>query len=98
MAVGLALPLWNFKSREVAEASLLSRASEKELGVIEKIRPVLTTTFTAVTGILPQLLAQGPGAELQRPLAAVVVGGLLTSTAVTLLVLPLVYETLKRRA
>ncbi len=69
-----------------------------ELGVMEKIRPVLMTTFTTVFGILPLLLARGPGAELQRPLAAVVIGGLLTSTAVTLLVLPLVYETLKRRA
>ena len=69
-----------------------------ELGVMEKVRPVLMTTFTTVFGILPLLLATGPGAELQRPLAAVVIGGLLTSTAVTLLVLPLVYETLKRRA
>ncbi|MBN2265625.1 MAG: efflux RND transporter permease subunit, partial [Candidatus Aminicenantes bacterium] len=73
-------------------------AAAVELGVTEKLRPVLMTTFTTVFGILPLLLARGPGAELQRPLAAVVVGGLLTSTLVTLVVLPLVYETLKRRA
>ncbi len=75
----------------------LEMAEAVRLGVEEKLRPVLMTTFTAVFGILPQLLATGPGAELQRPLAAVVIGGLLTSTAVTLLVLPLVYESLKRR-
>ncbi len=55
------------------------------------------TTFTTVFGVLPLLLAAGPGAELQRPLATVLVGGLLTSTLVTLVVLPLVYESLKRR-
>jgi cobalt-zinc-cadmium resistance protein CzcA len=64
-------------------------------GVSEKLRPVLMTTFTTVFGILPLLLARGPGAEIQRPLATVVVGGLLTSTLVTLVVLPLVYETFK---
>ena len=61
-----------------------------------KIRPVLMTTFTTIFGILPLLLARGPGAEIQRPLATVVVGGLFTSTIVTLLVLPLVYQTLKK--
>jgi len=61
-----------------------------------KIRPVLMTTFTTIFGILPLLLARGPGAEIQRPLATVVVGGLFTSTIVTLIVLPLVYQTLKK--
>lgn len=65
-------------------------------GVSTKLRPVLMTTFTTIFGILPLLLASGPGAEIQRPLAAVVVGGLLTSTLVTLIVLPLVFETLKK--
>ncbi|UCC38361.1 MAG: efflux RND transporter permease subunit [Candidatus Aminicenantes bacterium] len=65
-------------------------------GVSSKIRPVLMTTFTTIFGIMPLLLAKGPGAEIQRPLATVVVGGLLTSTMVTLLVLPLVYESLKK--
>lgn len=68
-----------------------------DLGVREKLRPVLMTTFTTIFGVLPLLLARGPGAEIQRPLATVVVGGLLTSTLVTLIVLPLVYESLKQR-
>jgi len=54
------------------------------------------TTFTTIFGIMPLLLAKGPGAEIQRPLATVVVGGLITSTLVTLLVLPLLYQTLKK--
>lgn len=65
-------------------------------GVSAKIRPVLMTTFTTILGIMPLLLARGPGAEIQRPLATVVVGGLVTSTLVTLFVLPLIYQTLKR--
>ena len=66
-------------------------------GVSAKLRPVLMTTFTTIFGILPLLLALGPGAEIQRPLATVVVGGLFTSTLVTLLVLPLMYQTLKKK-
>jgi len=66
-------------------------------GVRTKLRPVLMTTFTTVFGILPLLLATGPGAEIQRPLATVVAGGLLTSTLVTLIVLPLLYQTLLER-
>ncbi len=61
-------------------------------GVTAKLRPVLMTTFTTIFGILPLLLASGPGAEIQRPLGTVVLGGLLTSTMVTLVVLPLVYQ------
>lgn len=63
-------------------------------GISVKFRPVLMTTFTTVFGVLPLLLARGPGAEIQRPLATVVVGGLLTSTLVTLVILPLAYEVL----
>jgi len=66
-------------------------------GVNSKIRPVLMTTFTTIFGIMPLLLARGPGAEIQRPLATVVVGGLITSTLVTLIVLPLIYQTFKRK-
>jgi cobalt-zinc-cadmium resistance protein CzcA len=65
-------------------------------GVTLKLRPVLMTTFTTIFGIMPLLLAKGPGAEIQRPLATVVVGGLITSTFVTLIVLPLLYQTLKK--
>ena len=62
-----------------------------------KLRPVLMTSFTTIFGVLPLLLAGGPGADIQRPLATVVVGGLLTSTLVTLVVLPIVYELLMER-
>lgn len=65
--------------------------------VATKLRPVLMTSLTTIVGILPLLLARGPGAEIQRPLATVVTGGLLTSTLVTLVVLPLVYQTLLER-
>jgi cobalt-zinc-cadmium resistance protein CzcA len=65
-------------------------------GVRVKLRPVLMTSFTTIFGVLPLLLAQGPGAEIQRPLATVVVGGLFTSTLVTLIVLPLIFQALKR--
>jgi len=66
------------------------------LGVQTKLRPVLMTSFTTIFGIMPLLLAQGQGAEIQRPLATVVIGGLITSTLVTLIVLPLIFETLKK--
>jgi cobalt-zinc-cadmium resistance protein CzcA len=65
-------------------------------GVNIKLRPVLMTTFTTIFGVLPLLLARGPGAEIWRPLATVVVGGLFTSTLVTLIVLPLVFQALKK--
>ena len=66
-------------------------------GVTLKIRPVLMTTFTTIFGVMPLLLTTGPGAEIMRPLATVVVGGLLTSTPVTLIVLPLLFQTLKKK-
>lgn len=81
--------------RKLRNGESLSEAVDS--GVREKLRPVLMTTFTTIFGVLPLLLARGPGAEIQRPLATVVVGGLLTSTLVTLIVLPLVYESLKQR-
>ena len=61
-------------------------------GALLRLRPVLMTASVAILGLLPMLLSGGVGAETQRPLATVVVGGLITSTALTLLVLPVVYE------
>jgi len=66
-------------------------------GVNIKMRPVLMTTFTTIFGILPLMLASGPGAEIQRPLATVVIGGLFTSTLVTLVVLPLIHLSFLQR-
>lgn len=61
-------------------------------GAERRLRPVLMTASVAILGLIPLLLANGIGANVQRPLAAVVVGGLVTSTLLTLLVLPAVYR------
>ena len=60
-------------------------------GTVLRLRPVLMTATVAILGLLPLLFSSGAGSEVQRPLAAVVVGGLLTSTALTLLLLPTLY-------
>ncbi|MGE3561091.1 MAG: efflux RND transporter permease subunit [Nitrospira sp.] len=57
-----------------------------------RLRPVVMTMMTTLLGLLPLVLAQGIGAEVQRPLATVVIGGLFTSTALTLVVLPALYS------
>ena len=57
-------------------------------GTLERVRPVLMTALVASLGFVPMAIAHGTGAEVQRPLATVVIGGLITSTALTLLVLP----------
>lgn len=61
-------------------------------GSIARLRPVLMTALVAALGFLPMALSHGSGAEVQKPLATVVIGGLCTSTLLTLLVLPVVYE------
>ncbi|MGL4407948.1 MAG: efflux RND transporter permease subunit, partial [Zoogloea sp.] len=61
-------------------------------GALERLRPVLMTALVASLGFIPMALATGTGAEVQRPLATVVIGGILSSTALTLLVLPLLYR------
>ena len=66
-------------------------------GVALRLRPVLMTASVAILGLVPMLVSTGVGAETQRPLATVVVGGLVTSTALTLLLLPLLYEWLESR-
>lgn len=62
-----------------------------------RLRPVLMTASVAILGLLPLLLSSGVGAEIQRPLATVVVGGLLTSTLLTLVLLPVLYEWVETR-
>jgi cobalt-zinc-cadmium resistance protein CzcA len=61
-------------------------------GAMRRLRPVLMTAMTTALGLLPLLVATGPGSEIQRPLAIVVIGGLASSTALTLLLLPLLYR------
>lgn len=67
-------------------------------GTVLRLRPVLMTATVAVLGLLPLLFSTGAGSEVQRPLAAVVVGGLITSTALTLLLLPTLYAWFERGA
>jgi heavy metal efflux system protein len=60
-------------------------------GAATRLRPVLMTAFVASLGFLPMAIATGPGAEVQRPLATVVIGGILSSTFLTLVLLPVIY-------
>lgn len=62
-----------------------------------RLRPVLMTALVASLGFLPMALSHGDGAEVQRPLATVVIGGLITSTLLTLLVLPAIYKTFTKK-
>jgi len=66
-------------------------------GALRRVRPVLMTALIASLGLLPMLLATGPGSELQQPLAVVVIGGLVTSTLLTLILLPTMYAWLEQK-
>jgi cobalt-zinc-cadmium resistance protein CzcA len=65
-------------------------------GAADRLRPVLMTALVASLGFLPMAVNTSPGSEVQRPLASVVIGGLVTSTALTLFVLPVLYRALAR--
>jgi cobalt-zinc-cadmium resistance protein CzcA len=86
--------------------SFLNELRDKGLSVREavvqgtalRLRPVLMTASVAILGLVPMLLSSGVGAETQRPLATVVVGGLISSTLLTLVLLPVLYEWLELRA
>ena len=86
--------------------SFLNELRDKGLSVREavvqgtalRLRPVLMTASVAILGLVPMLLSSGVGAETQRPLATVVVGGLISSTLLTLILLPVLYEWLENRA
>lgn len=71
--------------------------SAVEQGAETRLRPVLMTALVASLGFIPMAVSHGAGAEVQRPLATVVIGGLLTSTLLTLLVLPSLYLWIERR-
>ena len=64
-------------------------------GATLRLRPVLMTAITTALGLIPLLLATGTGSEVQRPLATVVIGGLVTSTILSLLVIPALYKWFK---
>ena len=61
-------------------------------GAMDRLRPVLMTAMCGALGFIPMALSSSSGAEVQRPLATVVIGGLITSTVLTLLVLPSIYR------
>jgi heavy metal efflux system protein len=70
----------------------LSVAEAVEKGALVRFRPVMMTATVAMLGLIPFLFSNGPGSEVQRPLAIVVIGGLITSTLLTLVVLPTLYR------
>jgi cobalt-zinc-cadmium resistance protein CzcA len=69
-----------------------------EQGAETRLRPVLMTALVASLGFIPMAVSHGAGAEVQRPLATVVIGGLVTSTALTLVVLPTLFSWIEERA
>ena len=75
----------------------LSLSAAVRQACLLRLRPVLMTAFTTILAIVPLLLSTGVGAETQRPLATVVVGGLITSTLLTLVLLPVIYEWIETR-
>src|SRR5499433_1911585 len=66
-------------------------------GSLTRLRPVLMTALVASLGFVPMAIATGAGAEVQRPLATVVIGGILSSTFLTLVLIPVLYEWVEKR-
>lgn len=90
---GLVL-LSSIRTRLNAQAAETAEPLESaiELGALERLRPVLMTALVAMLGFLPMALSHAPGAEVQKPLALVVIGGLFTSTLLTLAILPALFK------
>jgi cobalt-zinc-cadmium resistance protein CzcA len=65
-------------------------------GALRRLRPVMMTASICALGLVPLLLATGPGSEIQKPLAIVVIGGLISSTLLTLFLLPIIYRRFHR--
>jgi cobalt-zinc-cadmium resistance protein CzcA len=63
-----------------------------------RLKPLVVTALTSFIGHLPMLTATGSGADIQKPLAVIAIGGIVTPTHLTLLVLPILYEALERRS
>jgi len=90
LAVGNGIVLVSYINQLRNEGTQMDQAIVS--GCVLRLRPVVMTMMTTLLGLLPLVLAQGIGAEVQRPLATVVIGGLFTSTALTLVVLPVLYR------
>lgn len=83
--------LISYINKLVAEGMRTTREAVVE-GARRRMRPVMLTATIAAFGLIPFLFATGPGAEIQRPLAIVVIGGLISATALTLVLLPILYD------
>ncbi|MSS70693.1 MAG: CusA/CzcA family heavy metal efflux RND transporter [Candidatus Latescibacteria bacterium] len=94
VAVLNGLVMISFVNKLRAEGTPLDQAILD--GAVTRLRPVLMTALVASLGFVPMALAAGTGAEVQRPLATVVIGGILSSTALTLIVLPVLYRIFHR--
>jgi len=90
IALGNGMVLLTYMNQLVKDGVSIKTASIT--GALLRLRPVLLTALTTALGLLPLLYASGTGSEVQRPLATVVVGGLITSTILTLLVIPALYK------
>ncbi len=95
IAVQNGMVLVTYFNQLVASGRSIREAVEE--GALLRLRPVLMTAITTILGLMPLLLSSGTGSEVQRPLAAVVVFGLATSTLLTLIVVPAVYCLVERR-
>ena len=90
IALENSMVLLTYMNQLVIEGISVRDAAVK--GARLRLRPVLMTALTTALGLMPLLFATGTGSEVQRPLATVVVGGLVTSTVLTLLVIPALYK------
>ena len=79
------------------DSGLAKREALRRAGRI-RLRPILMTTLTTLLGLVPMAFGWGEGDEVRTPMAVAVIGGLLTSTAFTLLVIPVVYEIVDRKS
>ena len=75
----------------------MDRADAARAGAIQRLRPVVMTALVASLGFVPMALGTGAGAEVQKPLATVVIGGLISATLLTLFVLPTLYARYGRK-
>ncbi|MFA0965046.1 CusA/CzcA family heavy metal efflux RND transporter [Roseivirga sp. BDSF3-8] len=85
---------WN----ELKEEGMTDLDSRIKKGALRRVRPILLTALTDILGFLPMALSSSAGAEVQQPLATVVIGGLITSTLLTLFVLPVLYRWTEKRS
>ncbi|OYY73630.1 MAG: CusA/CzcA family heavy metal efflux RND transporter [Gammaproteobacteria bacterium 28-57-27] len=90
IAVLNGLVLVSYFNQLVAQG--MAMADVVRQGALRRLRPVMMTASIAALGLVPLLFATGPGSEIQKPLAIVVIGGLITSTLLTLILLPILYQ------